>query len=93
MKVLGKELTGKLRDQLIELAPATEKAMESIAESIERKGIERGQRALVRRQLTKKFGPLTDDVLARLEAATESELAEYADRLLDAQNLADVFES
>ena len=102
--VLGADWADQLRQLLLELAPATERAMQTIAESWEQKGIEKGiekgrvegrvegLQELVRRLLTKKFGPLTESILERLGAATAPELQEYADRILDAQQLADIFE-
>jgi len=51
---------------------------------------ERG-RELLRRQLTKKFGPLDAAALARLDAADDATLDTYADRILVASRLSEVF--
>jgi predicted transposase/invertase (TIGR01784 family) len=62
----------------------------------ERRGLERGlerERALIRRQLDKKFGPLADATLARLDAADHAALERYADRVLTARSLAEVLDA
>jgi len=50
-------------------------------------GMEKGQLHTLTRQLTRRFGPLPDSALARLQAATTSQLDEWADRVLDAPTL------
>jgi hypothetical protein len=75
--------------------------MQSIADSFREegrregleKGLEEGQRAIVRRQLVSKFGPLPESVERRLEAATPVELERYADDILDAERMSDIFEN
>ncbi len=57
----------------------------------EAKGREVGQVELLRRQLTRRFGPLPADVMARLDRATTSDLESWALRILDATTPADVF--
>jgi uncharacterized protein DUF4351 len=67
--------------------------------SIERMSIEKGrqegrqegERMLLRRLLTQRFGPLPDGVEQRLHAATMPDLERWADRVLDAQHLDEVF--
>jgi hypothetical protein len=44
-----------------------------------------------RRLLTQRFGPLPDGVEQRLHAATVQDLERWADRVLDAQSLDEVF--
>ena len=46
---------------------------------------------MLRRLLTRRFGPLPDEVEQRLHAATVQELERWADRVLDAQRLDEVF--
>lgn len=50
-----------------------------------------GGAELILRQLQKRFGPLPAGTEERVRAATESELARWTDRILDARSLADVF--
>ena len=50
-----------------------------------------GEAYALRRLLQKRFGPLSDDVLARLQAASIDELELWLDRALDADSLAGVF--
>ena len=57
----------------------------------EQSGIAKGEAYALRRLLQKRFGPLSDDVLARLQAASIDELELWLDRALDADSLAGVF--
>ena len=50
-----------------------------------------GECAIVKRQLEKKFGPLTPQQRAYVENLNESGLLELSDKLLDAQALEDIF--
>jgi predicted transposase YdaD len=50
-----------------------------------------GESTLLERLLAKRFGPLDDDIRARLQAASSEQLETWAERLLDAANLSDVF--
>jgi predicted transposase YdaD len=49
-----------------------------------------GYRKLVRRQIELKFGALDADALARLDAADETKLVRYGDRVLTATSIEDV---
>ncbi len=73
---------------------------EGRAEGIERgleQGIERGraesERAVLARQLRRRFGGLPPEAAERLRRAPETELRTWADNVLDAETLADVFRS
>ena len=67
--------------------------------SVERIGIEKGMQqgmrqgesALLERQLTRRFGPPSAETLARLQAATVEQLEQWAENILDATMLEDVF--
>jgi predicted transposase/invertase (TIGR01784 family) len=50
-----------------------------------------GQAALLERLLARRFGPLNENVLARLQSASAADLAVFADRVLDAPDLEGVF--
>jgi len=54
-------------------------------------GEQSGEAKALRRLLQKRFGPLSDDVLARLQSASIDELELWLDRALDADSLAGVF--
>jgi hypothetical protein len=45
----------------------------------------------LQRLLTRRFGPLPTEVVARFAAATLEDMENWADRLLDAQSLDEVF--
>jgi hypothetical protein len=70
--------------------PETETLVMTLAEKLLEQGEKKGYRSLVRRQLELKFGPLSVDALARLDAADEAALARYADRVLTAMTVEDV---
>ncbi|MEX1214272.1 DUF4351 domain-containing protein [Saccharospirillum sp.] len=55
-------------------------------------GMAQGERAVLHRQLQRRFGPLSSQVLNRLEAANQQQLELWAERILDADSLADVFQ-
>ena len=55
------------------------------------RGRAEGEAYALRHLLQKRFGPLSDDVLARLQAASIDELELWLDRALDADSLAGVF--
>jgi flagellar biosynthesis/type III secretory pathway protein FliH len=50
-----------------------------------------GEALVVQRLLTRRFGPLPEWVQARLRSASSEELETWADRVLDATRLEDVF--
>jgi hypothetical protein len=50
-----------------------------------------GQRELVLRQLTRRFGALPPAITSRVAGASRNELERWSDRLLDAASLDDVF--
>ncbi|SER58279.1 DUF4351 domain-containing protein [Halopseudomonas bauzanensis] len=54
-------------------------------------GIEQGERSLLYRQLTRRFGPLDAPTEARLQRATAAELERWADNILEAHTLEEVF--
>ncbi len=51
-----------------------------------------GQTALLIRLLTLRFGPVSENVQARIRVATSAELDRWAERVLSASTLGDVFE-
>jgi hypothetical protein len=54
-------------------------------------GIVRGERAVLYRQLTKKFGQLDAATIEKLDTATESDIVRWSENILDAITLAAVF--
>jgi len=65
---------------------------EGVEEGLE-KGRQEGEVMVVRRLLEHRFGPLDEVTRQRLEQASVADLERWADRILDAQSLAEVFES
>ncbi|CUB07956.1 Putative transposase, YhgA-like/Domain of unknown function (DUF4351) [Tepidiphilus thermophilus] len=71
-----------------------EVARKAIQQGLEKgvqKGKLEGESLLLQRQLTRRFGPLPDWAQQRLRSATSEELETWADRVLDAQRLEEVF--
>ena len=81
-----------LDDQLTEDLEAleAEKKMEYVT-SFERVGMKHGKTAVLKRQLTRRFGELPERETRRLEAASSEELDLWSDRVLDAERLEEVF--
>ena len=56
-------------------------------------GVRQGERAVLERLLRRRFGALPPEIGARLGGAAEAELEAWADNVLDAATLDDVFET
>lgn len=63
---------------------------EGIEQGLEQ-GISQGERGLLYRQLSRRFGPLDESTETRLQQATAAELECWADNILEARTLEDVF--
>ncbi|GEM_PF-889801 len=57
----------------------------------EQEGIQKGEAALLERQLIRKFGAISDDMAKRIRSATAAQLETWSLNILDAQILEDVF--
>jgi hypothetical protein len=66
---------------------------EKLIQSGERLGVEKGSRAIVRRLIELKFGPLGPDLLARLDAANEATLIHYGERVLTATSVEELLQT
>jgi hypothetical protein len=85
-----------LRDKV---GPMVEERMLTTAEKLiasgeargRAEGEARGRAAILVKQLTRRFGPLPDETQRQLENASIDELDTWAERILSAANLADVF--
>lgn len=71
--------------------PRTETLEETETMLAEQEGRLEGERAIVQRLLTRRFGPLSKAALARLAAADAGALGVWTERLLDATTLDEVF--
>jgi predicted transposase/invertase (TIGR01784 family) len=89
-----------LRDERSELGAARDEGLEEglakglakgLAEGMT-KGMTKGEATVLERQLRRRFGPLGDDTLARLHTAAPEQLELWAERVLDAPDLAAVFQ-
>ena len=54
-------------------------------------GMQQGEEKVLERQLTRRFGPLSEATRQRLQAADINQLEHWADNILDAKTLDDVF--
>jgi flagellar biosynthesis/type III secretory pathway protein FliH len=68
-----------------------EKGMEKGIERGIEKGIEKGESLALQRLLSKRFGPLTPDVVAKIGSASAGQIEIWLDRVLDAENLEQIF--
>ena len=68
---------------------AREEGIELGLEQGMRQGRIAGERAMLARQLRRRFGPLSADVAERLTNASAAELEAWADRVLDAKTIED----
>ena len=54
-------------------------------------GIELGERSVLIRQLTRRFGPLDEPTTTRLQQASAADLERWTENILDAETLDEVF--
>ena len=64
--------------------------VQGIEEGVEQ-GIIRGRAETLLRQMRRRFGPLSDDVVQRVRAATPDDLDRWTDAILDAADLDKLF--
>ena len=57
------------------------------------RGIEKGEAMLLQRLLARRFGTLSNDVVAKIAAASSRQLELWGDRVLDAPSLDAVFQA
>jgi hypothetical protein len=73
------------------MSPKTKALYDEWENKAIQKGIEKGKRALLRKQLMLRFGALPADAEERIEHASLAELELWAERVLSARSLAAVF--
>jgi len=76
----------------VELAAIERRGLDQGREQGIEQGREQEARALIRRLLDKKFGPLGAASLTQLDAADHAALQRYADRVLTANSVAEVLD-
>ena len=65
--------------------------MAGFAERFREEGMLVGERALLERQLRRRFGLLNPELIQKLELASAAELERWAENVLDAGSLDEVF--
>ncbi|MCH8544986.1 MAG: Rpn family recombination-promoting nuclease/putative transposase [Alcanivorax sp.] len=73
------------------LKQGLEKGLEKGLEQGLEQGMRRGEAQLLLRQLTRRFGTVPSEIHQRLDQANTTELEQWADNILDANTLEDVF--
>ena len=73
-------------------AEGLEKGIQQIMEKGMEKGIEKGEMLSLQKLLSKRFGPIPSDITAKISAATLQDIERWFDRVIDASQLADVFD-
>ncbi len=71
--------------------PEEDQGMTRLTERLLDQGMQQGELAVLSRLLTRRFGPLTPEVERRLQRAGIEELERWAENILDAETLEDVF--
>jgi hypothetical protein len=83
--------------ELQEMQAMLAERVKTWAEEWKQQGLEQGRHQgeanLLRRQLLRRFGPLPSWVDQRLEQASDAELGVWAERVLDAERLEDIFDA
>ncbi|THF62998.1 DUF4351 domain-containing protein [Pseudothauera nasutitermitis] len=73
------------------MAGLTERLLTQGRQQGMQQGMQQGELAVLSRQLARRFGPLDPAVTERLQKASSAELEHWADNILDARTLDDVF--
>jgi hypothetical protein len=89
----------RLAEFAAQVGPETRELVVTTAEQLEARGRAEGQARgrleeaarLLKRQLARKFGPVPDHLLARVDAAPLEQLETWSDQIIDATTLDDVF--
>jgi predicted transposase YdaD len=93
--VTGNVNLERFRAKIIEHVPEAEETVVTIAEEQQaigrQQGLQQGRVQLLEKQLTLKFGQLPADTRGRLEAADAEQLDRFAERILTAASLDEVF--
>jgi len=71
--------------------PQENRTMATLSERLLGEGMQKGEQALLARLLNRRFGPLDESVELRLQQATTAELERWAENILDARTLDEVF--
>jgi len=80
-----------LRDEKSELQAARQEGLQEGRQEGIQIGESRGRAALLARQFRLKFGPLSEAAQQRLQRADEAQLDAWAERILSARSLDEVF--
>jgi flagellar biosynthesis/type III secretory pathway protein FliH len=89
------ELTTSWKEEGIQLG-IQQGLKQGIEKGIEQgieQGIQQGESRLLKRQLLRRFRTLPDELQARIETASPEQLGQWADNILEATTLDDVFKS
>ncbi|ASF46722.1 DUF4351 domain-containing protein [Methylovulum psychrotolerans] len=89
------ELTTSWKEEGIQLG-IQQGLKQGIEKGIEQgieQGIQQGESRLLKRQLIRRFRTLPDELQARIETASPEQLGQWADNILEATTLDDVFKS
>ncbi len=67
--------------------------MAGYAEYLRQEGRQEGERTVLERQLQRRFGALSPEITKKLSEASSVDLENWAEKVLDAETLNDVFVS
>ena len=91
-KMLSQVKQSELPSYQIGLEQGIEQGLEKGIKTGLGKGIGQGKGDIVSRLITKRFGPLSEAMKSRIIAASTQQLDQWADNILDAKTLEEVFQ-
>ena len=86
-----REYTERYPQESTAMASLSERLRQEGREQGVHQGMHQGEVEIIKRQLIRRFGPLDDATLVRLNTSTSEKLAIWAENLLDAGSLEEVF--
>jgi predicted transposase YdaD len=91
VRELGPAVGPQLSETMLTYQQMLEEDRKELYKEAHSEGQREGQRALLLRQLARRFGSLPETVTVCIDVASNSDIERWADRILDATSLDDVF--
>jgi len=85
------QLTEEEQQEFAQRYPEEKELMTTWSQQLLIQGRQEGEATVLLRQLTRRFGPLGAATTEKIRQASSTELEQWADQILDATNLEDVF--
>jgi len=85
------QLTEEEQQEFAQRYPEEKELMTTWSQQLLIQGRQEGEATVLLRQFTRRFGPLGTATTEKIRQASSAELEQWADQILDATNLEDVF--